>query len=126
MRHIVVDVLIGVPHIAAIEHQRMIEQRAVAVRGLGQVVDEVGQHLHVILIDLRERLDNLRIFAVMRHAVETGSGRFTGRVSAAGEVAGKQQRAHARDVGLESQGEKMNCNLMCSSKVCGTPTGTLI
>ena len=57
MRHVVMDVLIGVPHVAAVENQRMIEQRAVAVRGLGKVRDQMGQHLDVILVDLRKLVD---------------------------------------------------------------------
>ena len=43
----------------------------------------------------------------MRHAMETRGGRFAFGVSAAGEVAGKEQRAHAGDVGLESQGQEI-------------------
>src|SRR4029077_7460799 len=33
MRHVVVQVLVGVTHIAAVENQRMIEQRTITVRG---------------------------------------------------------------------------------------------
>src|SRR5580658_7673102 len=83
MRHVEVDMLIGVSHVAAIENQRMIQQRAVAVGCLCHAVDEVGEHLDVILVDLRELLDFLRIFAVMRSAMETEGGRFAGGISAA-------------------------------------------
>ena len=71
VRHVVVQVLVGVAHVAAVENQRMIEQRAVAVLGLRQLVDKVRQHLHVILVDLRE----LRRFAsdLRRDATRRGS-----------------------------------------------------
>ncbi len=65
------------------------------------------QHLDVILVDLRQLVDALRIFAVMRPAMETDGGRFAFGVSAAGEVAGKQQRAHAGDVRLEGQRQQI-------------------
>src|SRR5580658_11278690 len=85
----------------------MIEQRAIAVRGFSEVLDEVGEHLDVILVDLRERFDDLGVFAVMRHAMEARGGCLACRVSPAGEVAGKEQRTHAGNVGLESQGEEI-------------------
>ena len=43
----------------------------------------------------------------MRRAVETRGGRFAFGVSPAGEVARKQQRAHAGDVRLESQRQQI-------------------
>ena len=70
VRHVVVHVLVRVAHVAAVQQQRMIEQRAVAIVGVSQFVDEVRQHLHVILVDLRQLLDRIRIFAVVRAAME--------------------------------------------------------
>src|SRR5579885_1587398 len=118
--------LIGVAHVASIENERMIEHGSVAIRRLGHLVDQVRQHFDVILVNFRELGDAAGIFAVMGSAVETGRGGFAFRVSAAGEIAGEQQGSHAGDVGLEGQASRSNWSLMCSSKVCGTPTGTLI
>ena len=53
VRHIVVDVLIRIPHVAAVEHQGMIQQCSIAVGSLGHPLDQMGQHLNVILVDLR-------------------------------------------------------------------------
>ena len=47
----------------------------------------------------------------MRPAVETQRGRFALGIRPAGEVAGKQQRADARDVGLEGQRQQIELQL---------------
>ena len=72
VRHIVMQVLVGIAHVGAVENQRMIQQRAVAVGRVLQLVDEIRQALHVILVDVRVTLDVLRIFGVMRSPVEAG------------------------------------------------------
>jgi hypothetical protein len=65
VRDVVVHVLVGVPHVAAVEHQRLIQQRAVAVLLRREPVHQVRHHLDVILIDLRQLGDAARILAVM-------------------------------------------------------------
>src|SRR5262249_3793469 len=55
VRDVVVHVLVRVAHVAAVEHERMIEQRAVAVLCLRETIDQVRQHLHVVLVDLRQQ-----------------------------------------------------------------------
>jgi hypothetical protein len=45
----------------------------------------------VILVDLRERVDSPRIFAMMRPAVETDRGRLALGIGPAGEVAAKSR-----------------------------------
>jgi len=65
MRHIIVQMLVRITHVAAVQHQRVIQQAAVAVIGVLQLVDEVGQHLDVILVDLRELVDTTGIFTVV-------------------------------------------------------------
>ena len=69
------------------------------------------QHLDVVLVDLRELADLSRILAVMRHAVEAGGRCRAFRVRPAGEVAREEQRADARDVGLERQREQVELQL---------------
>ena len=68
-----------------------------------ELLDEVGQHLHVVLVDLRQLVDQVRIFAVMRATVERQRWRCAFRIDATGEVAREQQRADAGDIGLERQ-----------------------
>jgi hypothetical protein len=107
VRHVVVHVLVRVTHVAAEQHQRAIEERSVALLLLREIFDQVRQHLHVVLIDLRQLADLPRILAVMRHAVETSGRRRALRIRAAGEVACEEQCADARDVGLESEREQV-------------------
>ena len=100
------QVLIRVAHVAAINNQRMIQQRSVAVGRSGKFVYEIRQHLHVILIDLRKLVDAFRILAMMRTAVETQRRSFALWIRAAREVARKQHGADPRDVGLEGESQK--------------------
>src|SRR5690242_10672801 len=48
IRHVVVQVLVGVAHVGAVQDQGVIEQRAVAVRSAPELVEEVGQASHVV------------------------------------------------------------------------------
>ena len=75
VRHVVMQVLVRIAHVGAVEDQRMIQQRAVAIRSVLQLVDEIRQALHVILVELRIARDVLRILGVMRSAVEAGAAR---------------------------------------------------
>ena len=52
MWHVVVLMLIGVAHVGAVEHERLIEQRALTILRLGQLVDEVPEALNVVAVDL--------------------------------------------------------------------------
>ena len=40
VRHVIMNVLIGITHVAAIENQRLIKQRPSTVAGTGQLRDE--------------------------------------------------------------------------------------
>ena len=60
---------VAVAHAAAVEDQRVIEQRAVAVRRGLQLLEEVGEQLRVIGVDPGLLRDQLRVVAVMRHGV---------------------------------------------------------
>ena len=111
MRHVIVQMLVRVSHVTAVENERMIQQRAVAIVGLLQLVDEMGGHLHVVLIELGEVGDSRRIFAMVRAAMEAQSGHFAFRVGPVGQVAPEQQRADACDVGAERKGEQVELQL---------------
>ena len=84
------QMLIGIAHIAAIEQERMIQQRAVAVRSPGELVDEIRDHFDVILVDLRELIDSFRIFSMMRTAMESHCRSFALRIGTPGKVSRKQ------------------------------------
>ena len=95
-------VLVGVPHVAAPHDQRVVEQRAVAIRRLRQLLDEVREALHVVEVDLRPVLAPLRVLAVVRARVVRRPHAGLG-IRAQADVAGDHQRRHARDVALERE-----------------------
>ena len=70
VRHIVVQVLVRVAHVAAVKDERMIQQRAIAVRSILQLVDKIRQALDVLLIQPGIARDGLGILGVMRDPVE--------------------------------------------------------
>jgi hypothetical protein len=61
---VVVQVLVGIAHVTAIEDQRMIQQAAVAVGGFLQLVQEVVQTRDMILIQLGVLRNGRRIFGM--------------------------------------------------------------
>jgi hypothetical protein len=49
-------VLVTVAQRTPVQHQRVVEQRAVSVRRLLQPIDEVGELRHVVRVELREAI----------------------------------------------------------------------
>src|SRR5262249_20053172 len=74
MRHVVVHVLVRVPHVGAVEHERRIEQRAVPVGDRLELLGEVAERRDVIPVDIGVAADLHRILLVVRGAVEAGAG----------------------------------------------------
>src|SRR6266446_10288021 len=101
--YIIVKVLIGVTHIAAVEDQRVIEERTIPVRRLGECCHEMSEHPDMVLVELCVLRDSPRIFTVMRSAVESQRWRFAFRVGPSREVTRKQQCADACDICLEGE-----------------------
>ena len=66
MRQRIARVLIRIAHAAAVEDQRVIEQRAVAVGRRVQLLQELGEQLDVVGVDLGDLGDVLRVVAVVR------------------------------------------------------------
>ena len=96
----VVDV--GVAHAAAVEVERVIEQRAVAVRRGFQLCEELGEQRDVELVDLRHLGDFLRIVAVVgKRVMRIGDADF--RVGAVAGFAGELEGDDAGDVALQGQ-----------------------
>src|SRR5262245_59832033 len=60
---------VGIAHAAAIDDQRVIEQRPVTVGCRAQLLEELREQLRVIRVDLRNLCDLVRIVAVMRDLV---------------------------------------------------------
>jgi hypothetical protein len=89
----------------------MVEQRAVAVLGVGELLGEVRQHLHVILVDFRELFDQRRVLAVMRDAMEALIRGRAFRIAPSGQIAREQQGADAGDIGLVRQSQQVEHQL---------------
>ena len=53
----IVVVQVAVAHVAAVQDDRMIQQRAVAILRGRQLLDELGEHLRVVVLDLHQALD---------------------------------------------------------------------
>ena len=102
----VVVVLVAVTHAAAVENHRVIEQRSVAVLGGGELVDEVGEHGDVVLVDQGEVVHVRFVVGMVRGAVETAAvGTFGERRGT--EVFRVHQRRDARDIALVGQREQV-------------------
>src|SRR5215831_16515681 len=71
-RHTLMVVQVRVAHRRTVKDQTVIEQRAVAVWGLLQLVQEIRNHADVIFVDRRELRDSLLILVVMRSSMESG------------------------------------------------------
>ena len=93
---------VGLAHPAAEQDQRMIQQRAVAVRRLTESLEELGEQRHVVGVDLHEVLDVLRELEVMRHRVVRLGDAQVGIRDHAG-VLRQHEAQDARDVGLVGQ-----------------------
>ena len=107
---ILMAMLIRVPHVRAVEHQRMIEQCPVSVLRLCQPVHEVRQHGDVIAIQSGVFRLSLFILAVMRAGMKRDRDAAF-RVRANGEVPCEEQRANAGDVCAKRQREQVELQL---------------
>ena len=92
-------VLVAVAQAAAVEHHRVIEQRAVAVGRRLQLLEEVAEHLHVIAVDHGELVHVLALVRVVRRVVEA-LAHAARRVDRVAVLAREHQRRDARDLRL--------------------------
>ena len=118
VRHVVVVVLIRVTHIGAVHDQRVIQQRAVAIRDRPELLREVRHGGDVIPVDVRVAPHFCRVVLVVRLAMEAPAGaavreQRTPRkgVRAACEIPRAEHRGHAGDVRLERQREHVEMQL---------------
>src|SRR5262245_51434345 len=98
-RQIEVAMQIAVAHSAAVKDEAVIEQRAIALLGGLQLLQEVAQQRGVINVDLRLLGDQIRIVSMMRDGVVLIRHSDMGE-SPRTELAGKDHREDPRDVGL--------------------------
>ena len=101
-RHPLVVVQVGVAHRRSVDQQRAVEQRAVAVRRVLQLLQQVRHQADVIRVQRREVEDLLLLAAVVRRVVE-GALEAALRIAAVRRVATQLEREDPRDVGRECQ-----------------------
>ena len=99
-RAALVVVHVRVAHRRPVEHQRVVEQAALAVGGVLQLVQEIRQHADVVGVDLLEVADPVLAVLVMRGRVERGLHAAVGEHAVRG-VAAQLEGEHPRDVAGE-------------------------
>lgn len=98
-RQIVVQVRICVTQTGAIENHCVVEKRSVAIRRGGQPVEEIGDVLGVIHLNLDDLVDLVLFVLVMGQGmVPVGDTDLA--VSASTKFAAQHKRADAREIGL--------------------------
>ena len=93
-------VRVAVPHARAVDHRRVVEQRAVAVLRRRHLLEEAPEDLHVERVDLRQLRELLGPLAVVRgRVVRVGDPDLGERAHAL--LAADQEARDAGQVGLE-------------------------
>ena len=64
-----------------------------------------------MLVDLRQLFDQIRIFTVVRTAMESQRRRFAFRIDTAGQIAREQHGADAGNVGLIAEHQQVEHDL---------------
>jgi hypothetical protein len=101
-RHPLVIVQVRVAHRRAVDDRRAVEQRAVVVRRVFQLLEKLRKPPDVVGVDLREVEDAILAAAVVRRVVERAAEPALG-VGAVGVVAPELEREHPRDIRLERE-----------------------
>src|SRR5262249_52923732 len=93
---------VGITHRASIEHDRVVEKTSVTVRDALQLLDEVGDLAHVVLVQARELRDFIGILTVMGESME-GSLYTARRINTRTDVAPHLEGGDSCDFRHESQ-----------------------
>ena len=101
-RHPLVVVQVRVAHRRAVDQQRPVEQRAVAVRGVLQRFEQIRHQPDVIRVQHREVANLVFLAAVMRRVVKRPFEAALG-IDAVRRITTELEREHARDVGREGE-----------------------
>src|SRR5690606_14018931 len=99
-RAALVVVHVRVAHRRPVDDERVVEQRALAVGRLPELLEEVRQDADVIPVDAWKRLHAVFALAVVRGRMEAG-GDAALRVHAVRRVASELEREHTRDLRRE-------------------------
>ena len=117
------QVQVRVAHAGAVEQQRVVEQRAVAVRRRLQLLEEVGEQLHVERVELRLAAPASRGCSGGATAGDARRARRSPDTTATlTSRAIRNVKTRVRSVWYASTC-RSNISLACSSKVGGMPTG---
>ena len=103
--HVLV-VLVAVAHARPVHDERMIEQRAVAVRSRAQLLHEVAEQRKMVRVDLRVFGDARRDTTVVRDDV-VRLGHADLRVADAARFDTVHERGHASDVGAPRERDQV-------------------
>ena len=115
---------LGSPIGEPIQHDGLVEQRAVAIRGRrAQLLQEIGQLAHMIGVDLRQLEDALFTIAVMRRVVERPFEPAL-RIRAIGPVAAQSLNVTTRVASVRKASTcRSNISRTCSENESGMPGG---
>ena len=118
MGNVIVLMLIRVAHVGPMQNQSVIQQRAIAVRRLLQLLRQICRRRHVVPVELGIVGNGRRDVRVVRPAMETNTGAavreqfvLRERIASTGQVACAQQGCNAGDVGLEGEGDQVVVHL---------------
>ncbi len=120
----IVIMLIAIAHAAAVEDHGMIEQRAVAVFGRTQFLNEIGQQAGVIAIDQSELIHAHAVIRMMRRHMEPVAHAAL-RINCATGVARIHHGRDARDVRLKRQSLQVEHDLEVVVERFRNPYGSI-
>ena len=109
-RQVVVRVLVPVAHAAAVEERRVIQEVAVAVGRRPEPLEEAGEELQMVRVDLGFLGDLFRNAVVVRDRV-VSIGHANLRIAQRAELARQHERRHPRGVALIRQRHQLEHQL---------------
>jgi hypothetical protein len=123
-RQIVVEMRVAVADARAIHQQGAIEQRSIAFRRGPQLLDEMGELLHVVRVDLAEPVELPRIVLVMRGRMMRF--RYSDfRIRTAADFTGNHEGADTRQIRLVRQRKQIHHQCRVLAEVA-RDTGRLV
>src|SRR5215469_2001793 len=115
-------VVIAVSHSRSVHENRMIQQRTISVLRILQLLDEMRVDGHVIRIDLRVLLDQMRLILMVRYRVMPFR-HADPRIRAVARLARDLHAAHTSDVALIGQVQQVHEQLHVLIEFLRNPGG---
>ena len=109
---------------AAVQQPHVVQQAAVSVRRRPELLDEGGEQLHVIRVDLRQAREVLRIVPVVGEPVVIHGDAELG-IGPASELPPQHEGRHARDVRLVREPLEVEHQSRVRTEIFRDPGGTL-